>query len=285
MEQELCPLCKNKEIRILKGFEKNLLNKCLSCNFIFSSRIPEAKVLEDHYNNYGNYNGLSDITFNRFDELLTTFSAYRKCNNILDFGCGEGFFLERAKMKGWNTYGIEYGKEAIKICQTKGINMIDSNQPSLFEKFDVAYISEVIEHISYPLEILRQIHLYLRPGGILYITTPNFNSISRYYVGNKWNIISYPEHLSYFTTKTLKKSLKLTNYKIEKIKTHGISMTRIQNSRNTGKNTNRNTANTDEKLRQLTEATLLFYLVKRFLNFLFQITYKGDTIKCYAIKK
>ena len=45
--------------------------------------------------------------------------------------------------------------------------------------------------------------MILRDEGIIYVTTPNFNSLLRYKLKSNYNVITFPEHLSYYTPKTL----------------------------------------------------------------------------------
>jgi 2-polyprenyl-3-methyl-5-hydroxy-6-metoxy-1,4-benzoquinol methylase len=54
---------------------------------------------------------------------------------------------------------------------------------SMFEEnyFDVITSFEVMEHLNNPHVELRAISRLLRPGGLFYCTTPNFNSAMRYY--------------------------------------------------------------------------------------------------------
>ena len=285
MKHHSCPLCRSVKFQSLKNYESHFLHICHSCGFVFTGQIPDSSDLAKHYNGYGNYMDLSSITLKRFDNLLTDFSVYKKSSNILDFGCGEGFFLERARLKGWNVFGTEYDPEAIRKCREKGISMIQSTDTSFYGQFDVIYISEVIEHVSFPLDTLAVIRNFLRKGGAVYVTTPNFNSVSRFFVGNKWNIITYPEHLSYFTKSTLQKSLQLAGFKILTIKTQGISINRIKKSLNAGIQTTKKPIETDEKIRILAENNYLFNMLKGILNLMFRLTQKGDTIKCLAIKK
>jgi 2-polyprenyl-3-methyl-5-hydroxy-6-metoxy-1,4-benzoquinol methylase len=70
--------------------------------------------------------------------------------------------------------------------------------------FDIVVLIEVIEHINNPLEMVRNIHKILRKGGLLYVTTPNFNSLERYLLKSNYNFISYTKHLCYYTKKIIK---------------------------------------------------------------------------------
>ena len=119
-------------------------------------------------------------------------------------------FFEIASKRGWEVYGTEYTKDAINICKSKGINIQEGKlnpQNYLVEEFDVITSFEVLEHINNPIEEISNFYKILRKGGLVYLTTPNFNSVSRFYLKSDYNIITYPEHLSYYTTRTLKNYL------------------------------------------------------------------------------
>ena len=48
-------------------------------------------------------------------------NLYPEKGNLLDIGCGAGFFLNGAKERGWNCYGMEILSEYVKYAQKKFI--------------------------------------------------------------------------------------------------------------------------------------------------------------------
>lgn len=284
-----CPLCKrNRFFEPKTYFKKCGLVKCKNCSFVFMQKIPQFYELEKIYSSYSYAEDafLPPLTVKSYETLLDEFEKFRLNNKILDVGCGRGWFLEIAKNRGWEVFGTEYSETAIKICENKGINIkkgfIDSSE---FEgiDFDIITSFEVIEHISFPEEYVFHIHKLLRKNGLFYITTPNFNSIFRYYKKANYHIIEYPEHLSYFTKKTLTKLLKDKQFTKEKIYTSGISLVSFQNQE---KAVCCNSAeHPDQKLRNLIEKNFLFSLAKVIVNFILKYTNLGVTIKSYFIKK
>ena len=167
---------------------------------MFVERIPTSDELIAHYETYGRNACLSPITVQRYQELLDGFELYRRKGRLLDVGCGVAYFLDLAKGRGWDVHGTEYTDEAVAICREKGLTI---HQGPLHAEnytpgdFDVITYFEVIEHINNPREDLAQVSSLLRPGGLFYCTTPNFGSASRALLQEKWNVISYPEHLTY----------------------------------------------------------------------------------------
>jgi len=175
-----CICCGSNQLNPLKSFENASLVKCASCSMVFSSRNPTIVELESHYQGYGRNDYLSPITIKRYNEILDQFEKVRKTNRLLDVGCGIGYFLEVAKKRGWEVYGTEFTDEAIRICQTKGIQMqqgVLNPQNYSVESFDVITSFEVIEHINTPNAEMKNITSLLRKGGYFYVTTPNFNSL------------------------------------------------------------------------------------------------------------
>lgn len=262
--------------------------KCQKCGFVFSQRIPTAQELDEHYQGYGRADYLSPITIKRYHELLDKMEPYRKTNRLLDVGCGIGYFLEVAKERGWEVYGTEFTDKAVQICEAKGINMqqgvLDPTNYSP-ESFDIITSFEVIEHINNPQTELSNFHTLLRKGGLCYVTTPNFNSLLRYRLKGDYNNICYPEHLSYYTPKTLRKAFHSTHFQSLKVETTGISITRLRQGK--GKTTVQNAISQhseDEQLRVAMEEKWYLKIAKRCLNTGLSLFGVGESLKGWFIK-
>lgn len=282
-----CLVCSSDKLKDLETYKSNFLCKCQSCGFVFSKRIPSEQELIEHYMGYGRNDYLSPVTIKRYNELLDQFEKYRKTNRILDVGCGIGYFLEEAKKRGWEVFGTEYTDLAVNICREKGIEM---NQgvlnPSDYspESFDIITSFEVIEHIYNPREELQNFNTLLRKGGMVYVTTPNFNSLLRYRLKNNYDNICYPEHLSYYTPKTIKKAFKQAGFQINKIETTGISITRLRRGKGISNQSVISATSDDEKLRVEIEQKRHLQFAKKMINNLLTFFGVGDSLKGSFIK-
>lgn len=286
-EHHKCLVCSSKVLLDLHDYMDHHLSQCKKCGFVFAKKIPSDKELEEHYKGYGRNDYLSPITIKRYNELLNTFEEFRKTNKILDVGCGIGYFLEVAKERGWDVYGTEYTDEAIQICSSKGINMqkgILSSRNYQNEEFDIITSFEVIEHINNPIDELTNFYKVLRKGGLVYLTTPNFNSLLRYRLKSEYNVICYPEHLSYYTPKTLKKLFTCVDFKTKKIESTGISLTRLKTSKGVSKQSFISKESDDEKIRSQIENKKHLQFLKYLVNRILTIIGKGDALKGYFIK-
>lgn len=284
-----CPLCDSTGIQVLADYERAFLNKCTSCNFIFSKAIPSNEELEAYYSSeYELTEFFSPITAKRYEQILDQFEHLKKTKNLLDVGTGSAFFAEIAIKKGWYVYGTELTDETIQAAQKKGINMSKGQLEDVeFDSdfFDLVICIEVIEHISYPVPFVKEIQRVLRKGGAAYVSTPNFDSYLRRKLKGQYDVIGYPNHLSYFTAKTLKSIFAKNGFNKKSLVTSGISRTRLKTS--TGKSNQAFVSETsdDEILRHRIEKKWYLRVLKNVANWFLNLFNLGDSIKATFIKK
>ena len=252
-------------------------------------KIPSLDELENHYKSYSyeTERYISPITLQSYNSLLDEFEKYRKTNKILDVGCGRGSFLLEARKRGWEIFGTEYSKSAVNLCEQSGITMKSGQlNPEEFmtKDFDVITSFEVIEHINNPNEELRNIYSLLRSGGLFYCTTPNFNSMLRYYLKTDYNIIVYPEHLSYYDKKSLNKIAKRNGLRPIKFQSTGISITRFKTSKKISNEKFISKESADEKLREKIVSKWYLGIAKKIINQFLTFTNLGMTLKGYYLK-
>lgn len=279
-----CLLCNSKDLIDLDKYQANYLVRCRQCNFVFAKKIPSQKVLFDLYSSYTRNDNISPITIKRYEQLLSDFEKFRKTNNIIDVGAGNGHFAATARKYNWNSYATEFDEIAVRKCQEKGVivhqGKISANN---YQKnnFDIITSFEVIEHINNPIEEVLNMREILRPGGLVYVTTPNFNSISRFLLGNNWHdVITYPEHLSYYTPLTITKLFETNGFKKISILTDGFLFSRSFKVNNNSTASNKKV----EELRKKTETKFAYRILKAGVNSILNILKAGDAMKVMFVK-
>jgi O-antigen chain-terminating methyltransferase len=102
------------------------------------------------------------------------------CANVLDIGCGQGYFLDLAHDRSIGAYGIDLGDEAVRACNEKGRKAIRADAlrhvSSLRDSsLDGVFIAHVVEHLSpnYLISLVGIIKRKMKPGSYLVIATPN----------------------------------------------------------------------------------------------------------------
>lgn len=282
-----CLISGSTQLKKLAGYEKDYLVKSRPVGFVFSSRIPTEEELINCYEGYSREDYLSPVTVKRYHELLDDFEQYRQTGKLLDVGCGIGLFLIEAKKRGWEVYGTEFTDKAMAVCESAGLNMQQGKlNPDLYREneFDVVTSFEVLEHIYNPQEEIQNIKKILRPGGLFYFTTPNFNALERRWLKGKYDVIAYPEHLSYYTKKTADYLLTKNGFTKKRLTTTGISLGRIASSLGKRSDYVSETA-PDEVMRRRFEKKGIMSLLKTALNAVLDFFSLGNSLKGWYINR
>ena len=134
---------------------------------------------------------------------------------LLDIGCGSGGFLMTALTCGWKATGVDFDHKAVQICRSQGLDVLHGGV-ELFEGqvglFDVITCSHVIEHLPDPLGMLKACQNLLKPGGQLWLETPNIDSLGHREYRRNWRGLEPPRHLVIFNSKSLKGALNATGF-------------------------------------------------------------------------
>ena len=153
--------------------------------------------------------------------------------NVLEIGCATGFMSEYLKKKmNCRVTGIEaepaQAKEAEERCDELICGKIDNTdiQRKLDDivqkkgRFDVVFMSQVIEHIAYPEDVLTAVHRWIAPGGFLIISTCNiahWRCRMKLMMG-RWEYeesgVYDNSHLRFFTINSFQKMMERCKYEI-----------------------------------------------------------------------
>ncbi|HQT42409.1 MAG TPA: class I SAM-dependent methyltransferase [Halothiobacillus sp.] len=129
---------------------------------------------------------------------------------LLDVGFGNGGFLKLASEMGWHAEGIDFDPKAVAVAKARGLNVRCASAADLSaqnEQFDIITLSHVIEHVHDPIILLKDLYRLLKPGGILWLETPNLDSLGAKRFGRNWMALDPPRHLVLFNTDSLRNSL------------------------------------------------------------------------------
>ena len=209
--------------------------QCTRCQFKHVVPIPSEEELQRIYNSeYYSiekplyidrnledqewWNVVYDGRLDLFSDLLSGSGK-----EILDIGSGPGFFLARAKQKGWKGVGIEPSAEAYAYSLTLGLDVrnefLTDQLARELGSFDVVYMNEVLEHLPCPGEALRRASKVLRPGGLLCLVVPNdYNPFQQALVkacgySSWW--LAPPHHINYFNRESIEGLIQRTGLDVE----------------------------------------------------------------------
>lgn len=228
-----CPCNSNNYKEILSGVYNNQefqIIKCQNCGLsrtwpIFENENAIGKFYNDQEDYQERLNQLA--LWRSFEQkILKILKKYKNSGDLLDIGCNIGIFADLAQKNGYNAYGIDLSSKAIEIGK-KEFNLGDRLMSGKLEKinfpankFDIVTYLHVLEHIPDLSAELAKAYEVLKPGGIILIETPNFNSIWRKILGTRWYPLAPHQHVWQFDPEPLKNILKNHKYSILEINTH-----------------------------------------------------------------
>lgn len=128
-----------------------------------------------------------------------------RSGRLLDIGCGNGAFLLRAKAAGWDAEGVEPDTAAASQARVHGLAVFEGGITDFVpeERYDVITLAHVVEHLHDPAAMLRACADLLRPDGVLWIATPNIESIGYRLFAAAWQPLEIPRHLVMLSPKAL----------------------------------------------------------------------------------
>lgn len=134
---------------------------------------------------------------------------------LLDVGCGNGLFLLQMRSLGWDVFGVEPDPKSAAAAAAAGLNVrsgLLEAQPLPDAHFDAITMNHVVEHLHQPRETLRFCRRILKPGGTLYVATPNLGGAGHRRFGGDWFPLDPPRHLVLFTPESLKRIFASTGF-------------------------------------------------------------------------
>jgi 2-polyprenyl-3-methyl-5-hydroxy-6-metoxy-1,4-benzoquinol methylase len=204
---------------------------CTACGLAFALPRPSEEELVKFYTSdyfshpgasekligYSDYAGMGELNARAMwrtfrDEI----AAPDLPKSLLDVGAATGGFIDEARKDGWTTEGVELSEEAARIAREEfGVTVHhgDVFSPALAgRRFDVVTMWHVLEHCIDPLGVLRQARSLLAPGGMLFVELPNWNSLGRRVRGARWSQLKPPEHINFFTPRSLVRAAELAGF-------------------------------------------------------------------------
>ena len=241
MEYVSCNLCGANNTKLLfRAKERDWetgeffnIVRCNRCGLVYTNPRPDKDEIKEYYPLEGWPRAKEKIDFEvatinsqpwrKVMKLRTALLLrYIKNGRILDIGCGDGFLLKYLKEKGWEVYGVEPGEVASRYARDiLGLSVFtgvlkDVGYPD--DHFDAVSLYAVFEHLPNPTQTLMEIKRILKPGGILFISVPNFGGLESRIFGERWIAIKAPTHLYHFTPTVLSRIVKKAGFQVLKIK-------------------------------------------------------------------
>ncbi len=209
-----CPVCgaNQAQPRLEKG-ELQLV-QCSACAMIYANPVATDFASGRFYNGTAADYYLcppkleSDYAPVRFGRELRLFRRHCRGGAVLDVGCSSGAFLYQLAHRFPGNYeglGMDASGPALDYAETRSVRVLrgDFLAHDFGEKrFNAITFWAVLEHVLEPHAFLAKAWSILQPGGLCFVLVPNMGSLAYRLLGAKYRYI-YPQHLNYFTRRTM----------------------------------------------------------------------------------
>ena len=181
--------------------------KCSDCGLAYTNPRPTQAVLAKGYSDYKDEEYLLESSSRSINAHLSlnTIKRFADKGKLLEIGSSVGYFLNAARLD-FDAVGFEPSEWACRIASERFKLEIHNSpfdaarlQP---ESFDVVAMLDVAEHLTDPKAALKEIAGVLKPGGLLYLVTPDFSGLTAKILRSYWWGLR-PSHIYYFTPETL----------------------------------------------------------------------------------
>ncbi|MBU2530377.1 MAG: class I SAM-dependent methyltransferase, partial [Elusimicrobia bacterium] len=199
--------------------------KCKNCGLVYTNPRPPKPLLEEGYTTGKDECYLSESSSRSINAHLSlnTIKRFVGGGKLLEIGSSVGYFLNAARLD-FDITGFEPSKWACDIAKKRfKLDIFNSPFKTEYlpsENFDVISMVDVIEHLTDPKDTLKKMSGIIKPGGLLYIVTPDINGLTAKILRSYWWGLR-PSHICYFTPKTLGKMLKELGFKVVLKKSYG----------------------------------------------------------------
>lgn len=219
MKRPYCYLCNSRSSQFFGKKNGFSIVRCENCGFVYVNSVPSKRQLNQFYHTFDYYNvdAVEKVIRQDATRSLQKIELYKNTGSLLDIGCGRGFFMDEARKRGWEVQGIDYSKNVIDYART--VLHLNAQRSDVFsvtseKKFDVVTLNQVIEHILNPKDLIQKCYDLLNSKGIIYIATPNIESLAAKVAKEYFDHLIPPLHLGYFSQETLSRLLEESHFRI-----------------------------------------------------------------------
>lgn len=244
-----CPVCRCNSRRPLARPRLGRpwkLSECQACRFVYLAQTPEVDAIAEHFpweetlvaekqrrdrrdgepvRRTRRLLAMAKRALKRHtrrDKVAALSGRYFEPGPVIDIGCGDGGVIHSLP-ESCEPHGVELSPglatEAERCFASRGGTVVEADAISGLRRWDDGFFSgalarSFLEHEPRPLEMLRETRRVLRPSGRLILKLPNYGCVNRKLRGDHWCGWRFPDHVNYFTPRTLRRILADARFRI-----------------------------------------------------------------------
>lgn len=224
-----CEVCLNVGATVVQKYTRSPwpVAACDGCGFVYLSEVPdyddlsvnlawekqhaEEKERRKKTNRLARFDALTRfrLKFGKVIDRNRHTKGVSATGRVLEIGCGGATRIP----EGPTPYGIEISEglagKARPIFEARGGTVYHEPATTGIERFSENFFDSIImrsylEHEAQPRLVLERAFKRLKPGGRILLRSPNYNSVNRRIMGAEWCGFRFPDHVNYFTPRSLR---------------------------------------------------------------------------------
>lgn len=221
-----CPICRSESTRSLFVHEGFDIRRCASCDHLWaaggapSDYTNQASLVECYRNDEPAHRALMRKSLRQIRPWL------RPGARILDFGCGPGLFVLEARAQGFDAVGIDIAFWVAAAAAHWDLPLhVGPIETAPYEaaSFDAVVSIVSYEHLEDPVAITGHLARLVKPGGILaVVSVPHSRGIAWLMARRNWWDIAPPEHLQFFSRRSLRCLLEGNGLQVVQTRVTGV---------------------------------------------------------------
>lgn len=209
--------------------------KCRDCGWEQIFPVPTPAQLKQLYQRFYNFGGERGTLYTALREWFFASALYRVWilvdgdisfhtrrgrGRLLDIGCNEGRTLRNYASNGFQGEGTELNETAAAAARRAGFHVFTGPLEDFSSAlpYDVAVLSNVLEHAVDPKAMLLSVRRLLKPEGQVWISCPNSQSWLRPVFGRAWINWHVPFHITHFSSEMLQDLLQESGFHLMEIR-------------------------------------------------------------------
>jgi SAM-dependent methyltransferase len=197
--------------------------RCRKCGLIRSDPVlPEAELARLYQGSSFDYeeeSGCAGLTYARY--VRDSLPLFKGRARLLEIGCGNGFFLEKALELGFaEVHGVEPSQQAVEAAPPAVRGRIKNElfQEGLYPPawFSLICGFQVLDHLTRPNEVLRACRVLLQPGGVALFINHDAGAWTNRILGERSPIIDI-EHTYLYDKKTMARIFRKNGFEVLRV--------------------------------------------------------------------